>query len=136
MGRQRHKSPLHGEGGFTLVELILAISILCVGLLAVGTMQNSAIRGNYLGYSVTESTTLAQDRLEWLMMQSYTDAALDAGTGKADPVGGAPTGYQITYDVAPLGGGITAKVITVRVTKQEGLTSRVTQLRSVRPALL
>lgn len=136
MGRQRHKSPLHGEGGFTLVELILAISILCVGLLAVGTMQNSAIRGNYLGYSVTESTTLAQDRLEWLMMQSYTDAALDTGTGKADPVGGAPSGYQITYDVADIGGGITAKVITVRVTKQEGLTSRVTQLRSVRPALL
>ena len=136
MGRQRHKSPLHGEGGFTLVELILAISILCVGLLAVGTMQNSAIRGNYLGYSVTESTTLAQDRLEWLMMKSYTHAALDTGTGKADPVGGAPSGYQITYDVADIGGGITAKIITVRVTKQEGLRSRVTQLRSVRPALL
>ena len=136
MGRQRHKSPLHGEGGFTLVELILAISILCVGLLAVGTMQNSAIRGNYLGYSVTESTTLAQDRLEWLMMKGYTDAALDTGTGKADPVGGAPSGYQITYDVADIGGGITAKVITVRVTKQEGLTSRATTLRSVRPALL
>ena len=136
MGRQRHKSPLHGEGGFTLVELILAISNLCVGLLAVGTMQNSAIRGNYLGYSVTESTTLAQDRLEWLMMKSYTHAALDIGTGKADPVGGAPSGYQITYDVADIGGGITAKIITVRVTKQEGLRSRVTQLRSVRPALL
>jgi type IV pilus assembly protein PilV len=135
MGRQRHKSLLHGEGGFTLVEMIMAISILCVGLLAVGTMQNSAIRGNHLGYNVTESTTLAQDRHEWLMMQSFTDAALEAGTGKADPIGGAPSGYQITYDVANLGG-VTAKIITVTVTKQEGLVNRVTQLRTVRPALL
>lgn len=135
MGRQRHKRPFYGEGGFTLVELILAISILCIGLLAVGTMQNSAIRGIYLGYNVTESTTLAQDRMEWLMMQGYTDAALDAGTGKADPIGGAPQGYQITYDVANLGG-VNAKLITVTVRKQDGLASRVTRLRTVRPALL
>ena len=135
MRRQRHKSLLHGDGGFTLVEMIMAICILCVVLLAVGTMQNSAIRGNHLGYNVTESTTLAQDRLEWLMMRSYTDAALNTGTGKADPIGGAPSGYQITYDVAAVPG-VTAKLITVTVTKQDGLASRVTQLRSVRPALL
>lgn len=133
--RGHHRSPLHGEGGFTLIEVIVAISILTIGLLAVAAMQSSAIRGNNLGYRVTESTTLAQDRLEWLMMQDYTDAALNAGTGKADPVGGAPTGYQINYDVADLGG-FSGKLITVTVRLREGVVTRVTQLQSVRPELL
>jgi prepilin-type N-terminal cleavage/methylation domain-containing protein len=128
-------SPLRGEGGFTLIEVIVAISILTIGLLAVAAMQSSAIRGNNMGYRVTESTTLAQDRLEWLMMQDYTDAALNAGTGKTDPVGGAPAGYQINYDVADLGG-FSGKLITVTVRLREGVVTRVTELQSVRPELL
>jgi type IV pilus assembly protein PilV len=135
MGREQHSKPLSGEGGFTLIEVIVAISILTVGLLAVASMQTSAIRGNHMGYRVTEATTMAQDRLEWLMMQDYADAALDAGTDKADPIGGAPSGYTINYDVADLGA-FTGKLVTVTVRLREGAITRVTRLQCVRPALL
>ena len=55
------------EAGFTLLEVMIAITILTVGLLAVAGMQTAAIRGNDNAYRVTESTTWAQDRLELLV---------------------------------------------------------------------
>ena len=55
-----------GAGGFTLVEIMIALFILSVGLLAVATMQISAIRGNAMGNDVTHATLLAQDMLEQL----------------------------------------------------------------------
>ncbi|MBW2066494.1 MAG: prepilin-type N-terminal cleavage/methylation domain-containing protein [Deltaproteobacteria bacterium] len=124
------------ENGFTLLEVLVAISILAVGLLAVASMQTAAISGNQLGYRYTESGTLAQDRLEWLMAQPYTSAALSVGTDKGDPIGGAPSGYTITYDVANAGGGINALVVTVKVTLVERGVTRVTQLTCLRPQLL
>jgi len=60
-----------GEGGFTLLEVIVAISILTFGLLAVASMQLTAIRGNYNASNITEGTTVAQDRLEQFLLQPY-----------------------------------------------------------------
>ena len=111
------------EGGFTLLEVVIAISVLTVGLLAVATMQTAAIRGNDNAYRVTESTTWAQDRLEALTGIPYADAALSIGTGKADPLSPTPAGYTITYDVAagPIGN---TKLITVNVTRTDrGVTT-------------
>jgi len=59
------------EKGFTLLEIIIAISILTVGLLAVASMQASALRGDSFASRVTEGTTWAQDKLEGLLAQPY-----------------------------------------------------------------
>jgi type IV pilus assembly protein PilV len=126
------------EAGFTLLEIIVAISILTFGILAVASMQGAAIRGNQLGYRLTEGSTLAQDRLEFLLSKPYNDSHLDIGNDKADPDPwgtGLPTGYQLTYDVADVAG-INAKLITVRVSLQERGVMRTTQLRCLRPQLL
>jgi prepilin-type N-terminal cleavage/methylation domain-containing protein len=42
------------DDGFTLLEVIMAISILTIGLLAVASMQASAIRGNAISREYTE----------------------------------------------------------------------------------
>lgn len=55
------------EKGFTLIEVLVAISILCFGLLAIAAMQASSIRGNSLAIDVTEGTVWASDQLERLM---------------------------------------------------------------------
>jgi type IV pilus assembly protein PilV len=138
MQRDQNKRPGVREGGFTLLEVIVAISILTFGLLAVASMQSAAIRGNQLGYRVTEGSTLAQDRLEFLISKAYDDALLTIGNNKPDPDPGGtglPNGYQLTYDVAAVAG-INAKLITVRVSLQERGLTRTTQLRTVRPELL
>lgn len=57
---------LPGEGGFTLIEVLIAITILTIGLLAVATMQVSAIYGNKMGNDVSRAIFLAQDKLEEL----------------------------------------------------------------------
>jgi len=127
------------EAGFTLLELIVAIAILTIGLLAVGSMQISGIGGNSLAYRTTEAVTLAQDRLERLIFIPFADPLLDVGTNKADP-GATPAGYAITYDVddaAFVGAGVaSAKLVTVRVVRTEKGVSRTTTLRCVRPGLL
>ena len=111
------------EAGFTLLEVMIAITILTVGLLAVAGMQTAAIRGNDNAYRVTESTTWAQDRLELLVALPFNDARLTIGTGKADPLPSAPAGYTITYDVAA-GPIANTKLITVISTRQErGVTN-------------
>jgi type IV pilus assembly protein PilV len=66
------------DQGFTLLEVIVAISIFSVGLLGVAAMQTSAIRGNFSAGRLTEANTFAMDKLEELMGLPYTDPWLEA----------------------------------------------------------
>ena len=66
------------EKGFTLLEVLIAISIFSIGILAVGTMQISSIGGNASARMHTEAATWAADRAERLMALPYDHADLDA----------------------------------------------------------
>ncbi len=67
------------KAGFTLLEVLIAISIFAVGVLAVATMQVSAIRSNRLGNEVTQATALAQVQIEALKGADINSAALAPG---------------------------------------------------------
>jgi len=67
------------ESGYTLMEVIVAVAVLTFGLLAVASMQVSAIRGNSFAWDKTEATNWAGDRIEKLMRSGYNDLlSLDA----------------------------------------------------------
>jgi prepilin-type N-terminal cleavage/methylation domain-containing protein len=135
MKRDEYSRPAVREGGFTLLEVIVAISILTFGLLAVASMQSAAIRGNQLGYRVTEGSTLAQDRAEWLFAQPYANLSAVAGAGQqGDPLA-TPAGYNINYEVESHGSW-NALIITVTVSLQGTGPTGETRLRFVRPQLL
>ena len=68
---------LKKEKGFTLLEILVAITILTFGLLAVASMQATAIRGNSFAGGVTEGTTWAGYQLERLMALPYDHRDLD-----------------------------------------------------------
>jgi type IV pilus assembly protein PilV len=72
------------DKGFTLLEILIAISVLTVGLLAVASMQISAMRANSFAGGVTEGTTWAGDQLERLIAQPYDDADLNDTDGDGD----------------------------------------------------
>jgi prepilin-type N-terminal cleavage/methylation domain-containing protein len=102
---------LKGADGFTLLEVIMAISILTIGLLAVASMQVSAIRGNYMSRVYTESTEKAQDLAEKLLAGSLTDTELsdtdgDGNTGldetgaNADHFDDSDPTYTVYWNVA------------------------------------
>lgn len=55
---------LYNNSGFTLIELLIAIVIITIGSLGVGSLTASIIRGNSFSKKITTATTLAQDTLE------------------------------------------------------------------------
>ncbi len=64
------------QGGFTLVEIMIALVILTVGLLAIAKMQVSAIQGNYFSSNTSTALSLADDKMEDLLNKPFTDADL------------------------------------------------------------
>ena len=60
------------ERGFTLVEVMVALGILAFGILAVASMQSAALLGTSKSNAVTQSTTVAMDRMERLLALPFT----------------------------------------------------------------
>ncbi len=56
------------QQGFSLVEVLVAILLLTVGLLALAKMQTGAVASNAFGNQLTQATFLAQDKLEELRL--------------------------------------------------------------------
>lgn len=88
------------ERGFTLVEVLVAISILCFGLLGVAVMQTSSIRGNALASDMTEGTVWASEYLESLMRiasTNYNDPSFLLDTNNNGDAGVDDTGANADY---------------------------------------
>jgi len=73
------KKVCDNQSGFTLLEVLIAISILTVGLLGVAQMQIMGIKGNYFSGNTTAALSLAEEKMEDLLGKSYTDAELASG---------------------------------------------------------
>jgi type IV pilus assembly protein PilV len=66
----------HGDSrGFTLIELMIALFIFAIGILAVASMQGEAIKGNSFSDLMTVANSLAETRMEELLVlpQGHTD---------------------------------------------------------------
>lgn len=61
------------QKGFTLLEILVAITILSIGLLGMAGMTTTIIHGNSLSNKVTTATTLGQDRLEHFKRLGYSN---------------------------------------------------------------
>lgn len=68
------------QGGFTVLETLIAVTILTVGLLAIAKMQVSAIWGNAMSGNTTAALTLAEEKMENLLEKAYVHADLSSGT--------------------------------------------------------
>ena len=91
------RKALKKKDGFTLIEVLIALTIFSVGILAIAAMQISAIRMNSTGNRLTELSTLGIDRMEYLMSLPYTDPQLAIGGPYTDPN---PTaGYTASWTV-------------------------------------
>lgn len=80
--------PIAGNmSGFSLLEVIVAISLLLFGILAVATMQMTTIQGNAFAEGTTEATNLACDRIEKLIqlgMEDFNNSQLQDTDGDGD----------------------------------------------------
>ncbi len=64
--------------GFTLIEIMVAITLLSVGLLGMAGLTVGIMRGNALSSEVTTATALAQAKMEDIKRIGYSGATDDA----------------------------------------------------------
>ena len=108
----RRPRSITGKAGFTILEVMVAISILAVGLMAVFTAQSRSITGNTNANRQTEAMTLAQDKMEELLALFYDDVNTD-GSPVSDP-GGYTVSWTVDDTVFP-----NTKLITVTVAAED-----------------
>ena len=75
------KRPVNGKNdtGFSLIELLIAMCVFALGMLAAASMQYSAVRNNTTGNTATQANMLAKATLEMLKSQDIESSALAVG---------------------------------------------------------
>ncbi len=68
-----------GHRGFTLIEVLIAMAIFSIGILAVGTLQITSTNSNASARIHTEEYTWVVDRIERMTALDYDDTDLTAG---------------------------------------------------------
>ena len=79
-GRRRVvRLPKRGQGGFTLVETMVAMVILAFGLIAMLAMMTASMAGGRVGKHATDAARIARDQLELFHRLDWTAVAPTAG---------------------------------------------------------
>jgi type II secretion system protein I len=74
------------SAGFTLLEILIALIIFSIGLLALTSLTVTATRTGSYGGRMTEAVTFAQDKLEELKTNSW-DNIVSGADQKTGPTG-------------------------------------------------
>ncbi len=103
MVRRRGSAAARARGGFTLLELTIAITVFAVGMLSLNVMLLSAMRGGSRGRHTTQASAIAEGQMERLQRASWAQLA---PTGWTAPVtvsnqvqGEGGTSNEETYSV-------------------------------------
>ncbi|OPY12579.1 MAG: hypothetical protein A4E70_01463 [Syntrophus sp. PtaU1.Bin005] len=97
------RSAIPDKRGFTLIEVLVAMCLLLVALLALLSLTATVIKGNAVSKMTTMATTLVKDKLEDMKNKSYADiSASTSGITATDyasqngQVSGSSTGAYFT----------------------------------------
>jgi len=85
--------------GFTLIEVLIVMTIFSIGILAVAAMQMTSTKGNASARRMTEATALAEKQIENLMLLPYDHAYLDPTN---NPHVSAQGPYSVNWNVSEI----------------------------------
>ena len=96
-----------GQQGFTLIEVLMAMAIFSLGMMAVGALQINSTNSNASARIHTEEYTWVVDQIERLTALPYDDDDLEAGDHSVDQ-----DPYTVSWTVADDDPVVGAKRIT------------------------
>ena len=96
----------HGQQGFTLIEVMMAMVILGIGILAIVALQTTNVNYNTGSKKQTEGYTWAMDQIEKLYVIDY--ATVNTGSANQGP-------YTVSWNVTDHTTGLRRNSKTVNV---------------------
>ena len=93
------------ELGSTLIEMLIAIVVLALGILAIGRMFPTGSRAQMQDHMLTGANNYAQEKIEDLSTHAWTDTALTVGRhpgGSAAEAIGSSGQWQRYYNITQL----------------------------------
>ena len=99
--------------GFTLIEVMVAMAIFAVGILALAGLQSNYISGNAQARLKTEATALGAHTIEQLRSMPFDAPELDPATNPHQPPAGSTGPYDVQWTVtdnAPVNNAKTVRV--------------------------
>jgi type IV pilus assembly protein PilV len=95
------------EAGFSLIELMIALTVLLIGVSGILTMHLTSMRATSYSRHATEAAVLGEDKMEELRTLPIDTLAAGAEVVDAQgvPTAGAPytVGWNIVWDAAGIG---------------------------------
>lgn len=116
--------------GFTLIEILVAIVILSVSLLAMAALMATTTQNTSFGGHITEAATYAQDQLEQLRTTSWGSIAnnwVDA-TGLTSRTGPSGIPYGRTLNVVTNGN---IKTVTITVSWNDRINHTISLISAI-----
>ena len=112
--------------GFSLIEVLVALVILSIALLALAGLMVYATTSNSFGGHMTEATTFAQDKLEDLRASSWVSMT----PGSDHKPGSTGLDFSRRWSVNTNGDG-TLRTVTITVNWNDGVLRSITFLSAV-----
>ena len=95
------------RGGFTLLEVAIALGVFAIGMLGLAAMQLHALRSGSSGRHATQAASIAQSQMEQLQRLRWTDpdladtaGAFTAPITRTETVQADPDQVEMSYAVA------------------------------------
>jgi type IV pilus assembly protein PilV len=116
------------SNGFSLIEVIIALFILAVALLALAGLMVSTTKNNSFGGHMTEASTFAQDKVEELKISSWGNVVSGADTR----AGSTGINYSRTWTVTDNTNG-TQRWVNIRVNWNDLTSHSINFLSVIQP---
>ena len=124
----KNRSYLKNQQGFTLVELMVAVTLIAIGVFAVLGMQLAALHADTHAHQLSVSTSMAQQVLEDIMSWSDSDSRINGADGNTFKYYPDPANPANTY-ITIVGVGVLTPTYTItRGTSLNGITTGVTRV--------
>jgi prepilin-type N-terminal cleavage/methylation domain-containing protein len=129
MGLRRRRN----RGGFTLVEILIALALATLGLLGLMALQIITLRGNTASRQFIEAVSLAQEQLEASQVVQYANLPTVAGVNVPLTATGSLNSYLRTTTVAAGASTTNITVLVTWVDPDNGRTHSITMITTRSP---